>query len=290
MIDKSFSARLIDAIIYLSLGILSLFMIYPFWNVLVGSLSEPFLVHQGMLIFWPQGFSLAAYTTIFNKDNFIQVFTNTVFITVVGTTISILLTITMSYTLSKKRVTGSTIMLFLVFFTMLFQGGIIPTYLVVKSLGLINSLWSLIWPNAIQAFNVLIMVSFFRSVPPELEESGKIDGCNDIGLLFRIIVPTALPIIATLTLFYSVSQWNMFMQAVLYLNDTTKFTLQVMMRQMLFQMTNKDLDGVLQESIPNIAVTVKFSMIIVATVPILLVYPFMQKYFTKGALIGSIKG
>lgn len=287
---NSFSSKLTDFIIYLILGILSLFMIYPLWNVFVGSLSQPYLVHQGMLMFWPQGFSLTAYTTVFATDNFVQVFNNTIFITVVGTAIGMLITITMSYTLSKKRVLGSTTILFLVFFTMLFSGGIIPSYLIVKSLGLINSLWALILPGAVQAFNILIMVSFFRSIPSELEDSGRIDGCNDIGLLFRIIVPTSLPIIATLTLFSAVGQWNMFMQAVLYVNDASKYTLQVLLRQLLFQMSSKDLDNMLPQDIPNIAVTVKFSMIIIATVPILLVYPFLQKYFTKGALVGSIKG
>jgi len=290
MIGRSFSSRLVDVINYTSLTIISLVMIYPFWNVFVGSLSQPHLVQQGMLMFVPQGFSLAAYVTIFNTDNFLRVFGNTVFITIVGTALSMILTITLSYTLSKKRVIGATATLFLVFFTMLFQGGIIPTYLVVKSVGLIDSLWALMLPNAISAFNVLLMVTFFRSVSVEIEESGQIDGCNDIGILFRLIIPTALPILATLTLFYAVSQWNMFMQAVLYVNDTGKYTLQVLLRQMLFQMTNRDLDETLRENIPNIATTVKFSMIIVATVPILLVYPFLQKYFTKGALLGSVKG
>ncbi|RKN76030.1 carbohydrate ABC transporter permease [Paenibacillus ginsengarvi] len=282
--------KLNDFIIYTVLGLLSLIMIYPLWNVLMGSLSLPHLVHQGMILFWPKGFSLAAYTTVFGTENFVRVFYNTVWITVVGTAVGMLMTITMSYTLSKKRVSGSSAMLFMVFFTMLFSGGMIPTYLVVKSLGLINSLWALIWPNAVGAFNVMIMVSFFRSFPSELEDSGKIDGCNDIGLLFRIIVPSSLPIIATLTLFTSVGQWNTFMQAVLYINDAGKYTLQVLLRQLLFQMSSQDLDTMLQEPIPNIAVTVKFSMIIIATVPILLVYPFLQKYFTKGALIGSLKG
>lgn len=290
MIGRSISSKLADVFNYTSLAIISLVMIYPFWNVFVGSLSQPHLVQQGMLMFVPQGFSLAAYVTIFNTDNFVKVFGNTVFITVAGTALSMILTITLSYTLSKKRVIGSTTTLFLVFFTMLFQGGIIPTYLVVKSVGLIDSLWALMLPNAISAFNVLLMVTFFRSVSTEIEESGQIDGCNDIGILFRLIIPTAMPILATLTLFYAVSQWNMFMQAVLYVNDTSKYTLQVLLRQMLFQMTNRDLDETLRENIPNIAVTVKFSMIIVATVPILLVYPFLQKYFTKGALLGSVKG
>lgn len=290
MAPKGFMARFNDVLIYSALGLMSVLMIYPIWNVLVGSLSEAALVHQGMLLFWPQGFSLDAYTTVLKTPNFVRVFANTIYITVAGTVIGMLMTVMMSYTLSKKRVIGSTTMLFLVFFTMLFSGGIIPTYLVVKSLGMIDSLWALIWPSAIHAFNVLIMVSFYRTMPPDMEDSGKVDGCNDIGLLFRLIVPTSMPIIATLALFTSVGQWNTFMAAVLYINDQSNYTLQVLLRQLLFQMSNQDLENMLQEKIPNISVTVKFSMIIFSTVPILLVYPFLQKYFTKGALIGSIKG
>lgn len=290
MLHKSLAARAVDVLIYGLLGILALLMILPFWNVLVSSFTTPHLVHEGKMIFWPKEFSLVAYTTIFHTSNFVRVFQNTIFITVVGTALSMLLTVMLSYTLSKKRVKGATVMLFMVFFTMLFSGGIIPSYLLVKELNLIDSLWALIFPNAMNAFNIIIMVSFFRSIPEELEDSAKIDGSNDIGILFRIIVPTSMPIIATLTLFYAVSQWNTFFHAVMFINNPDNYTLQVLLRQLLILMTSDAVDAALTNDVPKIGVTVKMAMIIVATVPILLVYPFLQKYFAKGAMIGSLKG
>jgi len=201
-----------------------------------------------------------------------------------------LLTVMLAYTLSKRRVIGSTFMLFAVFFTMLFNGGIIPLYLLVKLLGLMDNLWSLILPNALSAFNIIIMVSFYRSIPEELEDSARIDGANDIGILFRIIVPTSLPIIATLTLFYAVGQWNTFFHAVMFINNPDNYTLQVLLRQLLILMTSDAVNAALTNDVPKIGVTVKLAMVIVSTVPILIVYPFLQKYFTKEVMIGSIKG
>lgn len=290
MRDKSWASTAFDILNYGALGLIALLMIFPFWNVLAGSLSTPHLVHEGQLVFWPRQFSLAAYEIIFQTSNFMQVFRNTVFITVVGTALSMLLTVMLSYTLSKRRVAGVNTMMFLVFFTMLFSGGIIPTYILVKELRLIDTLWALILPNAMNAFNIIIMVSFFRSIPEELEDSARMDGANDVGILFRIIVPTSMPIIATLTLFYAVSQWNMFFQAVMFINNPDKYTLQVLLRQLLILMTSDAVDASLSQDVPKIGVTVKLAMIIVATVPILLVYPFLQKYFAKGVMIGSIKG
>jgi len=284
------SRVLVDAAICGSLGIVALLMIFPFWNVLASSLTTPHLVYEGEMIFWPKDFSFVAYETIFRTSNFIQVFKNTVFITVVGTALSMLLTVMLAYTLSKRRVAGSTFMLFAVFFTMLFNGGIIPTYLLVKMLGLMDNLWALILPNALSAFNIIIMVSFYRSIPEELEDSAKIDGANDIGILFRIIVPTSLPIIATLTLFYAVAQWNTFFHAVMFINNPDNYTLQVLLRQLLILMTSDAVNAALSNDVPKIGVTVKLAMVIVSTVPILFVYPFLQKYFTKGVMIGSIKG
>ena len=279
-----------DFIIHGFLVLTALLMIFPFWNVLASSFTTPYLIIEGEMLFLPKEFSIAAYTAIFSTSNFMRVFRNTLFITVFGTALSILITVMLAYALSKKRMFGSTFLLFMVFFTMLFGGGIIPLYLLVKNLGLIDKLWSLILPNALNAFNVIVMVTFFRSVPEELEDSAKIDGANDIGILFRIIVPTSLPIIATLTLFYAVAQWNTFFHAVMFINSPDRYTLQVLLRQLLIVMTSDAVDAALSNDVPKIGVTVKLAMIIVSTVPILLVYPFLQKYFAKGVMIGSIKG
>ncbi|MEK3721231.1 carbohydrate ABC transporter permease [Paenibacillus sp. FSL H8-0034] len=275
---------------YIGLALLAALMVFPFWSVLVSSLTAPHLVHEGAIMLWPKQITGIAFETIFNTPNFIKVFQNTIFITVIGTFVSMVLSVMLGYPLSKKRLKGSQVMIFIVFFTMMFHGGIIPSYLIVKSLGLMNTLWSLIIPNAINAFNIIILISFFRTLPEELEDSARIDGCNDFGILFRIMVPVSMPILATLTLFYAVAQWNMFFQAVMYISNPNNFTLQVLLRQLLLVLTSDAIAASLSEDAPRIGVTVKLAMIVVSTVPILLVYPFLQKHFTKGMMLGSIKG
>lgn len=290
MSHRTLGGRLFDGINMLLLGAISLLMFFPLWVVVVKSFSLPHTVSEGNIMLWPQGFTWVAYETILNRQNFMLVFYNTVFITVVGTLISMALSVCLAYPLSKKRVPGATAMLFLVFFTMLFSGGLVPNYLVVRGLGLLDTLWSLILPQAISAFNVIILVSFFRSIPHEMEDSGKVDGAGDIGILFRLVLPTSLPIVATLTLFYAVSQWNTFFQAVLYTNSPEKQVLQVLLRQLLLVLNNNDILQDEAGEIPQVVVTVKQAMVVVATVPILVVYPYLQKHFTKGVMIGSIKG
>lgn len=275
---------------YVLLTVTALLMVFPFWNILVTSFSAPHLVYEGKLMFWPKEFTTIAYDTVFANRQFLQTFSNTVIVTGVGTLLSMALTITLAYPLSKKQVIGSSTMLFIAFFTMLFSGGIIPSYLLIKELHLLNTLWALILPSALSVFNLMIMVSFFRALPQELEESAKIDGCNDIGVLLRIVLRISMPVIATLTLFYLVSKWNIFFQAVMFISDSDKMTLQVMLRQFLVQMTSEAVDAAMSGDVPRIGVTVKMGMIVIATVPPLLVYPFFQKYFAKGAMIGSIKG
>ncbi|TBL69708.1 carbohydrate ABC transporter permease [Paenibacillus thalictri] len=279
-----------DVLNYAGLALLALLMIFPFWNVLVSSLTAPHLVQEGGMMLWPKEITLIAFKTIVSTPNFVKVFQNTVFITVVGTLLSMLLSVMLAYALSKKRLAGAGLMVFAVFFTMMFHGGIIPSYLLVKNLGLINSLWSLIVPNAINAFNIMILISFFRTLPEELEDSARIDGCNDFGILFLIMAPISMPILATLTLFYAVAQWNMFFQAVMYISNPSNYTLQVLLRQLLIVLTSDAVAASLSEDAPRIGVTVKLAMIVVSSVPILLVYPFLQKHFAKGIMLGSIKG
>ncbi|WP_246320564.1 carbohydrate ABC transporter permease [Paenibacillus qinlingensis] len=273
---------------WLMLGLLALLMVFPFWSVLAMSFSKPEAVYEGLFLLWPKGLTSVAYSAVFSNTLFLRALKNSIIVTVAGTALSMLLTISLAYPLSKKAIIGSSTMLFLAFFTMLFSGGIIPTYMLVKELGMLNSLWSLIVPSALSVFNLMIMVSFFRSVPAELEESAKIDGSNDIGILARIIIPISLPVIATLTLFYAVSKWNIFFQAVMFNGNPEQITLQVLLRQMLLQTTSEAVDA--SSNIPNIGASIKMAMIIIATVPILVIYPFLQKYFAKGAMIGSIKG
>ncbi len=213
-------------------------------------------------------------------------------VTGIGTLVSMVLTSLMAYGLSKREVVGRSQVMFLVMFTMLFSGGMIPTFLVVKAMGLIDSYWSLIIPGAINAFNLIIMRNFFSNLPDGLEESAKIDGCSDWGILLRIVIPLSMAAIATISLFYAVTYWNTYMQAVLYLNDSTKWPIQVILRQIVILASgiSADTSGFDDSFITPPEQTVKMAVIVVATLPILLVYPFLQKHFAKGALLGSVKG
>jgi putative aldouronate transport system permease protein len=198
----------------------------------------------------------------------------------------------MAYPLAKKDLLGRRLLLFMVTFTMLFGGGMIPTYFVVKALGLIDSYAALILPVAISAFNLIVMKNFFQSIPEELEEAARIDGCHDVGILFRIALPLSAPALAAFGLFYAVEHWNNYFSAVLYLNDGAKWPVQVILRQIVILATDSSLSGdpSALDGMTVIEQSVKMAVIVVATVPILLVYPFLQKHFTKGVMLGSVKG
>lgn len=210
-------------------------------------------------------------------------------VTLVGTVVSMVLTSLMAYGLSRKYLYGRDFINFVIVFSMLFSGGMIPTFLVVKYFGLIDSYWSMIMPVAINAFNLIIMRNFFQALPEGLEESAKIDGSNDFGVFFKIMLPLAMPSIATLSLFYGVAYWNTYMSAVLYMTDSTKWPIQVLLRQIVIVASGMQGDNASVDIIPP-AQTIKMAVIVVATVPMLLAYPFVQKHFTKGALLGSVKG
>lgn len=212
-------------------------------------------------------------------------------VTFFGTLFSMLLTCLMAYGLSRKDLDGRNFIMFMVLFTMLFSGGMIPTFLVVKEMGLIDSYAALIVPSAINAFNLIIMRNFFQNLPEGLEESAKIDGAGDWGILFRIVIPLSMPAIATISLFYAVTYWNTYMQAILYLNDAAKWPVQVILRQIVILASGlaADTSG-MEDIVRPPEQTVKMAVIVVATLPILCVYPFLQKHFAKGALLGSIKG
>ena len=207
----------------------------------------------------------------------------------VGTIVSMTLTALMAYGLSRKYLLGRNSINFIVVFSMLFSGGMIPTFLVVKSTGLIDSYWSLILPVAINAFNMIIMRNFFQALPESLEESAKIDGCTDFGVFFKIMLPLALPSIATISLFYAVSYWNTYMHAILYITDSLKWPIQVLLRQIVIVSSGMQAEATSVDVIPP-AQTVKMAVIVIATIPMLIAYPFVQKHFTKGALLGAVKG
>lgn len=272
--------------------ILSIIMIYPFWHVIMMSLSSVEATTKGGIFLWPKGFNLDTYSQVFHNPQIITGYATTFAVTIIGTFLGTLFTATTAYPLSKKKLPFSEAMLMLVLFTMLFSGGMIPGYLLIKNLGLINNRWSLILPGLISAYNVIIMKSFFMTIPESLEESAKIDGANDVTIFIKIILPLSKATIATIALFTAVGYWNDYFSTVLYINDTDKWALQAVLRYMLTN-TNQAMQaaGINVVSATNVtASTIKAASVVVATIPILIVYPFVQKYFVKGVMIGGVKG
>ncbi|WP_274650123.1 carbohydrate ABC transporter permease [Paenibacillus humicola] len=292
MARTSAGSRLFDTVNAGILIIVALVAIIPFLFVLSGSFTaSEELLNRGVVLI-PTKFSLDGYRYIFSADTILRSLGVTVFITVAGTLINLIFTTLTAYPLARKEFWGRGPVMLLILFTMLFSGGMIPTFLVVKSLGLLNSFWSLLIPNAISAFNLIVLRSFFLQLPDGLEESAKIDGCNDFQILLRIALPLSLPALATFALFYAVGHWNTFFNAILYINDNTKWPIQVWLRQIviLSQGGVGDSQNMGADYVVPPGEVIKMAVIVVSTVPILLVYPFLQKHFAKGVLLGSVKG
>ncbi|MHA7964108.1 carbohydrate ABC transporter permease [Paenibacillus sp. CAU 1782] len=288
--DKSFGGRLFSIVNFSLLTIIALITILPFLHVVAGSFTTSAEMAVKKFILIPTIWSFDAYKFIFSTDTIFRAMGVSAGTTIAGTLFSMLMSCLMAYGLSRRDLDGRRVIMFLVVFTMLFSGGLIPTFLVVKELGLIDSYAALIIPSAISAFNLIILKNFFQNIPEGLEESAKIDGCNDFGILFRIVLPLSMPAIATISLFYAVTYWNTYLSAILYLNDNAKWPIQVLLRQIVVLASGLDYSSDLDTAVPPPDQTIKMAVIVVATMPILLVYPFLQKHFAKGALIGSIKG
>ncbi|MBD2845529.1 carbohydrate ABC transporter permease [Paenibacillus sp. IB182496] len=290
--DKTWGSRLFSGVNLTLLAIIALVTLLPFVHVLAGSLTTAAEMSSKSFILFPTVISFDAYTYIFSTDMVLRAMLVSIGVTAGGTLISMCLSVLMAYGLARRDLDGRRTIMFLVVFTMLFNGGMIPTFLVVKELGLIDNYLALILPTAINAFNLIILRSFFQNLPEGLEESAKIDGCNDFGILLRIVLPLSMPVLATISLFYAVTYWNTYMHAILYLNDAQMYPMQVVLRQIVILATgmSNESGAFAADYIPPPEQTIKMAVIVVATVPILIVYPFLQKYFAKGALVGSIKG
>ncbi|MBD2843952.1 carbohydrate ABC transporter permease [Paenibacillus sp. IB182496] len=291
MPDRSLGGRVFDAVNIVLLLLMGLVTLVPFVHVIASSFASVAEYNRTDFLLIPTEFSLKAYTYIFTTDALPRSLAVTVMITVIGTAINLLCTSLLAYALSRRRVHFRKTIMFLIVFTLIFQGGLIPDYLIVREAGLLNSYWALLIPRAIIPFYLIILINFFRNLPVELEESARMDGCGDLRLLFQIVMPLSKPALATLTLFYAVFHWNTYMHAILYLTDTAKWPIQVLLRQIvLVSQAGFVEQGVVEgeQSIPPD--TVRMAVITVATFPILLVYPFLQKHFAKGILLGSVKG
>ncbi len=276
-----------DVFNYTFLSLLAFATLYPFWDTFVVSIIPMDEYLKSAVHLWPKTVTFEAYTYLLSMKELWNSYTVTFFITAVGTAINMLLTVMAAYALSKKDLKGHRVIMFLILFTMLFSGGVIPSYIIVKNLGLMNSLWALMIPNAINTYNLIVMRNFFASIPDGLEDSAKIDGCNDMGVLFRIVIPLSMPGIATITLFYAVAHWNEFFNAIFYITDKNLWPLQLFLRGMLFENESAYSGG--GDSPFLLGPAIKMATVMVATIPVMLVYPFFQKYFAKGALLGAVK-
>ena len=248
----------------------------------------------GKVFLWPVDFSLDGYQTVFHNSQVLTGFKNSFLYTFVGTVINVTLTMCAAYALTRIEVPGINKIMFLFTFTMFFGGGIIPNYILVRNLHLMNTMWAMVLPGAISAYNLIIARTFIQSnIPKELHEAAEMDGCGDIKFFLKIVLPLSGAVIAVLVLFYGVANWNSYFNAMLYLNDKDKYSLPIVLKQILISSQidpSTVTDPELQMQIARIANVIKYSLIVVAMVPIAIIYPFIQKYFVKGVMIGSIKG
>jgi putative aldouronate transport system permease protein len=283
--DRIFSN--INVIMLTLLGIVSLF---PFYYVVIVSFTSPSEYVGSSLMLYPKSFSLAAYTYIFSTNTFIKSLGVSAYLAIVGTLLSLIVSAAFGYMISRKRLFGRKVLTVALIITILFSPGIIPNYLLIKDLGLMNSLWSIILPGLLSGWNALLLKTFFDGIPESLEESAYIDGANDLQIFFRIILPLSLPALAAFGLFFAVAYWNTFFNAILYITDPDKRPLQVLLQGMLVQSETgiADAGAAAEQQVPPD--TIKMAAVVIATVPILLVYPFLQKHFAKGVMLGSVKG
>jgi putative aldouronate transport system permease protein len=291
-IRKTTGERIFDVINVVLLSALIIIAVYPLLYVLFASLSNSgeLARHRGVLLA-PLGFSTAAYQAVFANPNIATGYRNTLFYVVAGTAINMILTCLGAYALSRRNVMWKRPITLMIVFTLFFSGGLIPTYLLVaRTLDWINTPWAILIPGAISTFNLLVLKTAFEQVPPSLEEAARMDGANDFVILFRVVIPLSLPALAVITLFYAVAHWNAYFSALIYLRDRTLYPLQLVLREILIANQTGDMTGgALGGDVEPIGETIKYATIIVATIPILFLYPFLQRYFVKGVLIGAIK-
>ncbi|MGX7200162.1 carbohydrate ABC transporter permease [Enterococcus nangangensis] len=282
--------RIFDVVNIIFLSALAIIMIIPFIYVIAASFATEAEITTRSFFLWPHTFSLESYKYIFETSAFLRSLLVTIGVTIVGTLIQLFFTFSFAYPLSRRYLRGRNVYLNMVIFAMLFSGGMIPTFLVVKNLGLLDTYWALMLPAAISPFNLMIIKNFFQEIPLELEESARMDGASEITIFTKIMLPLSKPTIATFTLFYAVGIWNDFMSGLLYINDSAKWPIQLLLRQITMQSSALN-DAALTD--PNYIPPeqgMKFAVIIVATLPILIFYPFLQKHFAKGMMVGSVKG
>lgn len=286
--------RMFNVINLALITLVLLLVAYPLLYVVSASFSDPILVSSGRVLLLPKGFTLEGYQKIFESTEIWRSFFNSVRYTLIGTALNIVMTVMAAYPLSRRGLAGRRFLLLVMTFTMYFSGGMIPAFLVVKLLGLYNTFWALVIPGAISTYNMIVMRSFFESsIPEELHDAANIDGCDDYQYLLKILLPLSKPVLAVMVLFYGTGHWNAFFNAIIYLRNAADYPLQVVLRNILLKNVLSenmitDFGGAATYS--HTAEIIKYGLIIVSSIPMLVVYPFVQKHFVKGVMIGSIKG
>lgn len=292
--SRALNDRIFDRINAFILLIVMIVCIYPLWFVIIASVSNPNAVWGGQVILLPKSVSINGYIRILKEDNVWVGYRNTIFYTTAGTILNVFLTVISAYPLSRKDFSFGKILISLYVFTMYFSGGLIPSYLVVKELGMVNKAWALIIPGAVSVYNIIITRTYFQNnIPVELLEASQIDGCSDIYYLAKIVIPLSKPILAVITMFYAVGHWNSFFSALIYLSDRKLYPLQLVLREMLLksrifvETVGADINAMEEMMISE---SMKYGLIIISTLPVLCFYPFVQRHFVKGIMLGAIKG
>ena len=291
---NTLGGRIFDVFNYVILTLVALTTIAPFIYIIGASFATELELAQRPLLIIPHEISFNAYEYIFSTNKIVSGFKNSIFITAAGTVINLFFTVTMAYAISKPRLRGRNFVLNMVIFSMFFGGGMIPSYIVTANLlNMKNTYWSVLLPGAISAYNMMIVKNFFQGIPQELEESASIDGCTDVGILWKIVLPLSLPVLATFGLFYAVGHWNAYFGAMIYMPGAReKWPLQVLLREIIILANATVADSSLldPEFVQPPEQSVKMAVIVVSTIPIMCVYPFLQKYFVKGVMVGALKG
>lgn len=284
--------KVVRVLMYALLVFITIIMIYPFWYVIIYALSDSNAAIEGNVLLWPLEPTLMAFQRLTGMKMLWTSYLNSVIVTFAGTVGAVAISTTLAYPLSVKRLRGRKIVAFMLFFTMLFGGGMIPNYLLMRDLGLLDTRWALILPGLMSAYNVLILRSFFMGIPGELEESANIDGASPLRILVQIILPVSLPALAVQAMFYGVGYWNSYFDCVLYIESTSKMTLQAYLRTLISAATASASNSA--DSMGDFAAlsneTVRMACVAAAVIPVLLIYPWLQKYYVKGLVVGSVKG
>ena len=292
--NSTAASRAFDIFNYVFLTLVAFTTILPFIYIIGASFATEYEIATRPMFVIPRDATIDAYRYIFSSSKILRGFGNSIFITAAGTAINLFFTVTMAYAISKTRLRGRNFFLNMVIFSMFFSGGMIPSYIIIANvLNMKNTFWSVLLPGAISAYNMMIVKNFFTGIPQELEESASMDGCNDIGVLWKIVLPLSLPVLATFGLFYAVGHWNAYFGAMIYMTGAKeKWPLQVLLRELIIMSngTAGDMTNMADDFVQPPEQSIKMAVIVVSTVPIMCVYPFLQKYFVKGVMVGALKG